>query len=135
MSNRKETPDLLGAILGDTTPLPEADAIAPPPAPASKPKPAAKKPATQVPAKRAQAAPPSAPQPAPAPVKWEYMEVVFREFRGWRPRLVNGRERGDWKIAPVINDYLAALGAEGWELVNITDEHHNEKTAYFKRSL
>ena len=63
------------------------------------------------------------------------MEVVFREFRGWRPRTVNGRERGDWKSAPVITEYLATVGADGWELVSITDEHRNEKTAYFKRQL
>ena len=93
-----------------------------------------RKTATQ--AKRTRQAPkPAAPVPAAPepPPTWEYREVIFRDYRGWRPMVVNGRERGDWKDAPLLHDYLRQAGDEGWELVGISDRHHNQKEAYFKR--
>jgi hypothetical protein len=59
--------------------------------------------------------------------------VVFRDYRGWRARMVNGRELGDWKTAPTIVEYLETAGREGWELVNMSERHNNQKEAYFKR--
>jgi hypothetical protein len=50
--------------------------------------------------------------------------VVFREFRGWRPRYVDGRERWDWKDAPTILEYLRQAGEEGWELVSVGEVHN-----------
>ncbi len=61
------------------------------------------------------------------------MEVIFRDFRGWRPRVINGREQGSWQDAPLLHDYLEQVGAEGWELVNITAGQRFQKEAYFKR--
>jgi hypothetical protein len=71
-------------------------------------------------------------QPAPV-AEWEYREVVFRDYRGWRARLVNGVELGDWKSAPTIVEYLEQAGREGWELVSMGERHNNHKEAYFKR--
>lgn len=132
MSSRKETPDLLEAIFSESSATPETEPVTAKPVAPSKPKPATKK-AAPAPTKQTAAVKTAPAAPAPMPPRWEYMEVIFREFRGWRPRAVNGRERGDWKTAPIITEYLTTVGADGWELVSITDEHRNEKTAYFKR--
>lgn len=124
MSDRKETPNLLADLLGGA---PAAESA---PAPAAKSRAPRKRPAA--PKAVAATLAPVSPPPAP-PAQWEYREVVFREFRGWRPRYVDGRERWDWKEAPVVLEYLRALGEEGWELVSMGEEHNFQKTAYFKR--
>ena len=49
--------------------------------------------------------------------KWEYLLVSFQEHKGWRPRYLNGQEVSDWMDAPVIHDYVGQLGEEGWEMV------------------
>ena len=124
MSNRKETPDLLGEILNGPAksaasaqiePMAETD---PSPKPtetrtSSKPKPktSARKPSS----------------------RWEYMEVVFREFHGWRPRYVDGNELADWKEQPEIADFLNQLGQDGWEMVGIVNARRNMRDAYFRR--
>lgn len=130
MSNRKETPDVLGALLGGM-PVPETT---PAPVPAQPKRTAPRKVTTtaqeagpQMAAAAAQAA------PLPEPPHWEYLEVVFRDYRGWRPMQENGRERGNWKDAPPIQDYLMQMGDAGWELVSMSDRHNNQKEAYFKR--
>lgn len=70
--------------------------------------------------------------------QWEYLLVSCQEYRGWRPRYVNGQELTDWMNAPVIHDYVNQLGEEGWELTSasagqslygLTDRHQ----FYFKR--
>jgi hypothetical protein len=105
MSSRKQqNPDILGDILGGS-PYPAA----------------------------AGTLPPAEPPAAPKPLEWEYREVVFRDYRGWRARMVNGRELGDWKTSPTIVEYLETAGSEGWELVSISERHNNQKEAYFKR--
>ena len=48
-----------------------------------------------------------------APPQWEYREVIFREFRGWRPRYIDGRERWDWKEAPLMLTTCARLATKG----------------------
>jgi hypothetical protein len=131
MSDRKQTPDVLGDLLSAGSATDDAPApLAPVPA--------------QPRASRQRAKPKAAPAAAPAaaqvpaalsvpPPRWEYREVTFREFRGWRPRFVDGRERWDWKEAPTMLDYLRQAGDEGWELVSVGAEHHYQKTAYLKR--
>ncbi len=105
MSSRKQkTPDILGDILGGS-PYPAAAGMLPPVEPPAPPK----------------------------PLEWEYREVVFRDYRGWRVRMVNGRELGDWKTSPTIVEYLEKAGNEGWELVSMSERHNNQKEAYFKR--
>lgn len=134
MPERKETPDVLGDLLNVSA---AAESAAPPaaPVPVARPKPQRKPASSRAQAKPAAtpaAAPPARPQPPQAP-QWEYREVVFREFRGWRPRYVDGRERWDWKDAPTILEYLRQAGEEGWELVSVGEVHNYQKTAYFKR--
>jgi hypothetical protein len=110
MSSRKETPDILGDILGGVRAYPS------PPAEPETPS--------------AGEGPSAAPVEPPA---WEYREVIFRDYRGWRTRMVNGRELGDWKNAPTAIEYLEQAGNEGWELVSMSDRHNNQKEAYLKR--
>jgi len=122
MSNRKETPDVLGEILSATpAPIPTKPASAP----ASKPKAARKR-------LSGDAKPSKAKRGASSP-QWEYMAVRFRDYRGWRPRSVDDRELDGWKEGPLIREYLNELGAEGWEMVGIVSKGHSERDAYFKR--
>ena len=107
MSDRKETPDILGDILGGETP-------AAPPAPVET------APATA--AKPTRAARPKRSQPARAKAKkaqaWEYRVVSFQDYKGWRPRYVDGEEIPDWMESPPLAGYLAQMGEQGWELVS-----------------
>lgn len=112
MSNRKATPDVLGAVLGG--------------APVESPAPVL--PVVNAPVATSHAAP-----LASEPQQWEYREVLFRDYRGWRTHTVNGVELGDWKNAPTLLDFLEQAGREGWELVSMGERHHNHKEAYFKR--
>jgi hypothetical protein len=105
---RKETPDVLGEVLagvGEAPALSAATTPAPPPAP--------RKP------RAVRAAPKEAAEPAAQPASrgWEYLVVSFSEYRGWRPRFINGQEIRNWMHAPLIHDYLAQLGEDGWEMV------------------
>jgi hypothetical protein len=68
------------------------------------------------------------------PVEWEYREVIFRDYRGWRVRFIDDREPRDWKHGPTLLAYLEQAGKEGWELVSMSDPHHNQKAAYLKRA-
>ena len=117
MAQRKQTPDLLGEILaGEQSTAqsrPEPKPKAPPRAKAAKPAPTRRR--------------------KPRVAKWEYLEVVFRDYRGYRPRLVNGEEQAGWKGAPLIHEYLNQLGEEGWELTGIGGRYNDEMPAYLKR--
>lgn len=108
---RKETPDVLGEVLaglGETPALPAAPA-----APAAPPRPARRARSTEDKSAAAKAEPPA----QPAAVGWDFLVVSFGEYRGWRPRFINGQEIRNWMHAPVIHDYLAQLGEDGWEMV------------------
>ena len=50
-------------------------------------------------------------------MRWDYLVVSFGDYRGWRPRYINGQEIRNWMQAPVIHDYINQLGEDGWELV------------------
>jgi hypothetical protein len=109
MTKRKQTPDVLAEILGGSLDLPDAGR----PTPALKPA-------------------------APERVQWEVAVVSFQEYKGWRPRYINGRELKDWTAGPLIHDYIAEMGEDGWEiaaasagerLYGSADNHH----IYFKR--
>ena len=129
MSNRKETPDVLGEILSgpakstpSATPVPISVDPKAEPAPAPKATPSK---TLSKPERRSTSSKQS--------VQWTYMEVIFREFRGWRPRFVDGVELDDWKDQPEIADYLNLVGQEGWEMVGIVNSRRNMRDAYFKR--
>src|SRR5512146_3333322 len=89
MSKRKQTPDVLAEILGGNDLLVEME-------PASH-------------SQRKETG------PARPPV-WEYTLTTFQDYHGWRPRFRDGREVKDWMNGPLIHEYLAAMGKEGWEL-------------------
>lgn len=111
MTERKQTPDLLGELLGGGASGPAAAATAPAPRPAAV-KPTAGQPASRLPATKETA---PAPSKATAP-RWEYLVVSFQEYKGWRPRYRNGEKIANWEDQPLLHDYLNQLGAEGWEL-------------------
>lgn len=115
MSDRKQTPDVLADILAGAastvsdagTPLPESEV----PGAGSLRRPGVRQASAPKPAERAprRGRPPS----------WEYLVVSCQEYRGWRPRYVNGFEAYGWMEGPLIHDYLEQRGQEGWELVGV----------------
>ena len=115
MATRKQTPDVLGEMLGGGPAAPE-------PAPAP----------TPAPPKRKSAGTRRRPS-NPAQARWEYLEVVFYDYGGYRPRYVNGEEQHGWKKAPLMHEYLNRLGQGGWELAAVGSRHNNLMPAYFKR--
>lgn len=123
MADRKQTPDILGEVLGGE---PEAPLPAPPPEPqpAAKPEAAPKR---RAPARR------SGQRRKAKPVRWEYLEILFRDYAGLRPRCANGEELAGWKELPVIHEYLNQLGEEGWELAGVGSRHKDQVPVYLKR--
>jgi phosphoglycolate phosphatase-like HAD superfamily hydrolase len=120
MTERKETPDILGQILGSPPPdQPLPIGVAVPAAPRSAPrrKSAAKK--------------------ADGP-KWEYLTISFQDQQGWRGRYADGEELDHWEKGPQLNELLDALGEAGWELIALTTKDHfygraDAAQAFFKR--
>ncbi len=105
---RKETPDVLGEVLAGVSETPAATLP-----PAATPPPRRQR-SARAPKETADKA-----EPAPvavAPRGWDYLVVSFSEYRGWRPRFINGQEVRNWMHAPLIHDYLAQLGEDGWEM-------------------
>jgi hypothetical protein len=119
MSDRKHTPDVLAAILNGEAPAPaefDAEALAratPPPRVKSQPKRSAAEKET-APAKPAAAAKPRAGIPA----HWSYTVVSFQDHHGWRMRFIDGQEVRNWTEATSLQEKLAQMGEEGWELVS-----------------
>jgi hypothetical protein len=128
MTERKETPDILGAILsGSTSP---GQSSAPPPVAVPPAQPVA--PPSAVHAGRAPRA------PAARQTGWEYLIVSFHEQNGWHARFVNGHELENWQRGPQLHDVLDQLGADGWELINVVKSEPLYGTmdrlqAFFKR--
>lgn len=121
MASRKETPDVLSEILGGEPAVSQ-------PAPAARPKAKPKAPPKRrAPAKRASR--PSKPKRQ----IWEYQELIFRDYGGFRPRYVNGEELAGWKDGPIIHEYLNQLGADGWELAGVGSRNNREMPVYLKR--
>ena len=128
MTERKQTPDILGAILSGATPPGQPSApplvTAPPVVPAALP-----------PVARAERAPRA---PAARQTNWEYLIVSFHEQNGWHARFVNGRELENWQRGPQLHDVLDQLGEDGWELINVVKSDALYGTmdriqAFFKR--
>ena len=117
MAGRKQTPDVLSDVLGDVPRAPQTQA-APEPKPAAKRKP------------RPQRSSPFGRSQKP---RWEYREIVFRDYGGYRPYLVDGVAQRDWKDAPPLRSCLNELGEDGWELAGLSPHHKNEMLVYLKR--
>ncbi len=138
MAERKETPDVLGELLGGSLPAPEPNTPprADPPARPVTPKastPAKPVAAPSEPKPALKLAPPKAPKPAPSSIQWEYTQVIFHEYDGWRPRFRDGAELAHWKQGPGIDACLRQMGDQGWELAGIVPGQRNQWHAFFKR--
>jgi len=106
MNQRKETPDVLSEILGGETSEPIADEnVLGGVPPSERPKRVSKPRRTSTSQRR-----------KVSKSKWEYKVVSLQEYKGWRPRFVNGVELKDWTEGPTMHEYISALGQEGWEL-------------------
>ena len=128
MTERKGTPDILGAILSGATPPDQSSA--PQPVAAVRPvQPVAPPPV------RAEHAPRAA---SSKQAQWEYLVVSFHEQTGWHARFINGHELENWQRGPQLHDVLDQLGDDGWELVNVVKSEALYGTmdriqAFFKR--
>jgi len=145
MSERKETPDILGSVLGGVPT--EKPQRSPDIMPDSSRK---KAPARRV---RKKAQPKSQPgkkaSPKPAPPKsapaqsldanqavsvWEYRDVIFYDYGGYVTRYVEGEELPNWKrTAPPMSDFINQMGSEGWEMVGLLSPKRYHLLAIFKR--
>jgi hypothetical protein len=132
MANRKQTPDVLAEVLGGEPPALYNNGDVTAGRPAAKSSPATK---SSKPAQRRPAAPSKT---QPEKMQWDYILVSFQDYKGWRPRYINGRELRDWTNGPFIHEYLEAMGEQGWELAaassgermyGIGDQHQ----LYFKK--
>jgi hypothetical protein len=96
MAKRKQTPDVLAEILGGE--LPNGD----------------------LPTAAHKGSRPARTSAAEAldggPQQWEYQLVSFQDYKGWRPRYLDGQELRDWTSGPLIHQYLEQMGEAGWEL-------------------
>ncbi len=113
---RKHSPDVLAELLGTelpAAPMPDLGPRAAPPRTARAQPPA-------------DARPKVAPKPVlePAPACWETEIVTLQDHKGWRPRYVNGVEVPNWLTGPLVHDYLATRGAEGWEVAGACAAGH-----------
>ncbi len=128
MTERKGTPDILGAILAGSLPPDQKPASAPV---ASAPVTAAAPPPVMRPERTPRAA-------SSKTLQWEYLIVSFHEQNGWHARFINGHELENWQRGPQLHDVLDQLGEDGWELVNVVKSEALYGTmdriqAFFKR--
>jgi hypothetical protein len=119
MSERKQTPDVLAAILNGEAPLQadfDAQALAratPPPRIKTQSKRTTPESSTKT-EKSTQA---TKPRPG-AVAHWAYQVISFQDNRGWHVRFIDGKEVKNWTEAATLNEMLAQMGEDGWELVS-----------------
>ncbi len=140
MSERKETPDILGSVLGGpATPSRTPDIMPDPnrkkgPTRSRKSPSAGKAKAPAPTSTRGKKSPSKKTSPRAEPVTWAYREVMFYDFGGYVVRYVDGREVPRWKRRRVaMSEYLDTLGKEGWELVSLIPAKRYHLLAVFKR--
>jgi hypothetical protein len=123
MTERKQTPDVLADILGATQGGDDragAWVSEPTSAPDRPSSPARKAPRSE------------------RTLRWEHRIVSFQEYHGWRPRYENGVEIAGWMHGPLLDDFVAQAGADGWELTAATAGERlygisDRRQLYFKR--
>lgn len=125
MTERKGTPDILGAILSGATPPDQSSA----------PQAAAVLPTVPPPVARAERTPRASTHKQ---TQWEYLVVSFHEQNGWHARFINGHELDNWQRGPQLHDVLDQLGEDSWELINVVKSEPLYGTmdrlqAFFKR--
>ena len=139
MTSRKQTPDIMAEILNGEAPA--ADFSLPVSSTSTKPK--ARK--SMPPAGAAAEKPPSkkiTPEKTAqvGPYHWEYQVVSFQDYKGFRPRFVDGKDVADWSSGPMLHELLQSMAEQGWELVSassgerlygVSDKHQ----LYFRRRL
>ena len=64
---------------------------------------------------------------------------TFQAHDGWRPRFVDGKQLRDWIEGPLVHEYMAELGAQGWELAAASSGERmyglaDKLQLYFKRA-
>jgi hypothetical protein len=128
MDKHKQTPDILAEILGG-----EAEASLEP-APVRRPPSTAK---AKPDARPKQSVP--TPRKAATPAQWETKVVAFQAYNGWRPRYIDGKELKDWMAGPLLHEYIAWLGEQGWELAAASSGERmyglaDKLQLYFKRA-
>lgn len=116
MSERKQTPDILGALLSGeesangedvagmkTVSTPLERRVRSKPRPVRQEVQTAEKPTVQKrgPDKKA---------------RFEYRIVSFQNHQGWRVRFIDGQEIQDWTGGMLLGEYLKEAGEDGWEL-------------------
>jgi hypothetical protein len=129
MTERKGTPDILGAILSGATSPDQSSVPQPVAAPHAAVPPVA-------PVARVERSPRAS---SSKQAQWEYLVVSFHEQNGWHARFINGHELENWQRGPQLHDVLDQLGADGWELINVVKSEPLYGTmdrlqAFFKRS-
>ena len=137
MTDRKQTPDVLGEILGGEVAEDVKEGAAHESAAVSEPKQPGET-GRKRPRTRRGGQPQRRRTSRAKKTTWEYLLVSFQEHKGWRPRYLNGREVRDWMDAAVIHDYAGQLGDEGWELVSASAGQRmygltDVRQLYFKR--
>jgi hypothetical protein len=106
MAERKQTPNILNEIISGSPAEPMGT-----PQPDRSPRPPRAKPAASVKTSTTREKPRK---------KWQHRLVSFQDFKGWRPRFVDGVELADWFRLPIIHEYLSQAAEDGWELVAAT---------------
>src|SRR5262245_20306285 len=132
MTERKGTPDILGAILSGAASPDQPSA--PQPIAMSSTTPVAPPPAA-APMARAERAPRATSHRQP---QWEYLILSYHEQNGWHARFINRHELENWQRGPQLHDVLDQLGEDGWELINVVKSEALYGTmdriqAFFKR--
>ena len=126
MAPRKETPDVLGAVLNDESgeidPLEQAEAMLKKTRSSRQQRSSRRKKQTarQV-------------ETQSRPRKWEYCTVTFHDYGGWRPRYIDGVQISGWKQQPQLHEYLNKVGEMGWELSGSSRDGRSAIIVFFKR--
>ncbi len=101
MTDHKSTPDVLADVLSGVAAV-EAPAMQPARGSSSAAASTGSAPARQAAGRGA--------------ARWECLIVSFQNYRGWRPRFINGDEVADWARGPAMHEFISQMGEEGWEV-------------------
>lgn len=128
MADRKQTPDILTEIMGRAT---QAAAQEPP---------SATTPTVQKPIRSSKRGSKTTTRAKENQTQvWEYRIVSFQDYKGYRPRYIDGAEFKDWMNGPLIHEYLKNMAEQGWELVTASSGQRlyglsDTQQLYFRRA-